>query len=201
MESEVPSGVQLSEAEALDLASHLKEKLKAGLSIESDPDSISLMVAGLGDPRGLLRLRFADSLGSIGKVAVPALCQAMRMSDQVTVRRAAAKTLTLIADPTSLPDLVAALLSDPDSVVQGSAMGAMAAIGAEAVSEILVILENPKSSEMQIGLANWALAFIGDRAPDALREAACSDNNRIRKAAISALGSQIQSLDDGQAKE
>ncbi len=80
-------------------------------------------------------------------------------------------------------------------------MGAMAAIGAEAVSEILVILENPKSSEMQIGLANWALAFIGDRAPDALREAACSDNNRIRKAAISALGSQIQSLNDDQAKE
>lgn len=201
MESEVPSGVQLSEAEALDLASHLKEKLKAGLSIESDPNSISLMVAGLGDPRGLLRLRFADSLGSIGKVAVPALCQAMRMSDKVTVRRAAAKTLTLIADPSSLPDLVAALLSDPDSVVQGSAMGAMAAIGAEAVSEILVILENPESSEMQIGLANWALAFIGDRAPDALREAACSDNNRIRKAAIAALGSQIQSLNDGQAKE
>ena len=200
MESEVPSGVQLSEAEALDLASHLKEKLKAGLSIESDPNSISLMVAGLGDPRGLLRLRFADSLGSLGKVAVPALCQAMRMSDQVTVRRAAAKTLTLIADPSSLPDLVAALLSDPDSVVQGSAMGAMAAIGAEAVSEILVILENPKSSEMQIGLANWALAFIGDRAPDALREAACSDNNRIRKAAIAALGIQIQSLNDAKAK-
>ena len=125
----------------------------------------------------------------------------MIMSDQVTVRRAAAKTLTLIADPSSLPDLVSALLSDPDSVVQGSAMGAMAAIGAEAVGEILAILENPESSEMQIGLANWALAFIGDRAPDALREAACSDNNRIRKAAISALGSQIQSLDDGQAKE
>jgi|TARA_B110000003_G_scaffold120631_1_gene123078 bilin biosynthesis protein len=201
MESEVPNGVQLSEAEALDLASHLKEKLKAGLAIDSDPNSISLMVAGLGDPRGLLRLRFADSLGSIGKVAVPALCQAMIMSDQVTVRRAAAKTLTLIADPSSLPDLVSALLSDPDSVVQGSAMGAMAAIGAEAVGEILAILENPESSEMQIGLANWALAFIGDRAPDALREAACSDNNRIRKAAISALGSQIQSLDDGQAKE
>ena len=143
MESEIPNGELLSEDEALDLASHLKEKLKAGLAIESDPNSISLMVAGLGDPRGLLRLRFADSLGSIGKVAVPALCQAMRKSDQVTVRRAAAKTLTLIADPSSLPDLVAALLSDPDSVVQGSAMGAMAAIGAEAVGEILAILENP----------------------------------------------------------
>ena len=159
------------------------------------------MVAGLGDPRGLLRLRFADSLGAVGHAAVPALCQAMIASDQVTVRRAAAKTLTLIADPSSLPALVSSLMTDSDSVVQGSAMGAMAAIGQEAVEAILTILKNPDSSEMQIGLANWALAFIGDRAPDALREAACSENASVRKAAISALGSQIQSLDDQQARD
>ena len=201
IESNATNGIQLSEQEALDLASHLKEKLRVGLPIDSDPDSINKMVAGLGDPRGLLRLRFADSLGAVGKAAVPALCQAMISSDQVTVRRAAAKTLTLIADPSSLPALVSSLMSDSDSVVQGSAMGAMAAIGQEAVEPILAILRNPDSSEMQIGLANWALAFIGDRAPDALREAACSENANVRKAAISALGSQIQSLDDQQARD
>ena len=76
-------------------------------------------------------------------------------------------------------------MTDSDSVVQGSAMGAMAAIGQEAVEAILTILKNPDSSEMQIGLANWALAFIGDRAPDALREAAYSENASVRKAAIS----------------
>ena len=75
------SSIQLSEDEALDLASHLKEKLQAGLSVDSDPDSIAAMIAGLGDPRGLLRLRFADSLGSVGKAAVPALCEAMEKSD------------------------------------------------------------------------------------------------------------------------
>ena len=201
IESNATTGIQLSEQEALDLASHLKEKLRVGLPIDSDPDSINKMVAGLGDPRGLLRLRFADSLGAVGKAAVPALCQAMISSDQVTVRRAAAKTLTLIADPSSLPALVSSLMSDSDSVVQGSAMGAMAAIGQEAVEPILTILRNPDSSEMQIGLANWALAFIGDRAPDALREAACSENDSVRKAAISALGSQIQSMDDEQARD
>lgn len=201
IESNATTGIQLSEQEALDLASHLKEKLRVGLPIDSDPDSINKMVAGLGDPRGLLRLRFADSLGAVGKAAVPALCQAMISSDQVTVRRAAAKTLTLIADPSSLPALVSSLMSDSDSVVQGSAMGAMAAIGQEAVEPILTILRNPDSSEMQIGLANWALAFIGDRAPEALREAACSENDSVRKAAISALGSQIQSLDDQQARD
>ena len=193
-------GVALSDDEALDLATHLKEQLLTGETIASDPESISRMVAGLGDRRGLLRLRFADSLGSIGSKAVPALCHAMLQSEQVTVRRAAAKTLTLIADPTSLPDLVQALLNDPDSVVQGSAMGAMAAIGAESVSAILSVLESSESSEMQIGLANWALAFIGDRAPQALRQAASSPNPSIRKAAVSALGSQIQSLDDHEAR-
>ena len=201
IESNATNGIQLSEQEALDLASHLKEKLRVGLPIDSDPDSINKMVAGLGDPRGLLRLRFADSLGAVGKAAVPALCQAMISSDQVTVRRAAAKTLTLIADPSSLPALLSSLMTDSDSVVQGLAMGAMAAIGQEAVEPILTILRNPDSSEMQIGLANWALAFIGDRAPDALREAACSENDSVRKAAISALGSQIQSMEDQQARD
>ena len=195
------SSIQLSEDEALDLASHLKEKLQAGLSVDSDPDSIAAMIAGLGDPRGLLRLRFADSLGSVGKAAVPALCEAMEKSDQVTVRRAAAKTLTLIADPASISSLVDAFFSDPDSVVQGSAMGAMAAIGAEAVKAIVSILGDKDSSEMQIGLASWGLAFIGDRAPQALREAACSEKPIVRKAAISALGSQIQSLDDKEARD
>ncbi len=187
--------VQLSEEEALDLATHLKEKLKAGLPIDADPQSIATMVAGLGDPRGLLRLRFADSLGSVGKAAVPSLSQAMLLSDQVTVRRAAAKTLTLISDPASLAALTDAFLNDEDSVVQGSAMGAMAAIGTDAVEAILSILKQAESSEMQIGLANWALAFIGDRAPEALRDAAQSTHPSVRKAAISALGSQIQSLD------
>jgi len=185
---------QLSQEEALDLANHLKEKLRAGLPIDADPESIATMVAALGDPRGLLRRQISEGLGSIGKAAVPALCQAMRRSDQVTVRRAAAKTLTLIADRNSLPDLLTTFLTDTDSVVQGSTMGAMASMGEESIGAILSIVENPESTEMQIGLANWALTLIGDRAPEVLRNALSSDNSRVRKAAISALGSQIQSL-------
>ena len=175
---------QLSQEEALDLANHLKEKLRAGLPIDADPESIATMVAALGDPRGLLRRQISEGLGSIGKAAVPALCQAMRRSDQVTVRRAAAKTLTLIADRNSLPDLLTTFLTDTDSVVQGSTMGAMASMGEESIGAILSIVENPESTEMQVGLANWALTLIGDRAPEVLRNALSSDNSRVRKAAI-----------------
>lgn len=194
-QSESNEHIQLSEAEASDLASHLKEKLKLGEAIESDPDSISKMVAGLGDPRGLLRRSFSESLGSVGKVATPALCKAMLTSDQVTVRRAAAKTLTLIGDTDSLPDLLSAFRGDNDSVVQGSAMGAIAAMGEQAVEPILGIIENPQSTEMQIGLANWALTIVGDRAPQALYKATTSENANVRKASIFALGSNIQTLD------
>ena len=192
---------QLSQEEALDLANHLKEKLRAGLPIDADPESIATMVAGLGDPRGLLRRQISEGLGSIGKAAVPALCQAMRRSDQVTVRRAAAKTLTLIADRNSLPDLLTTFLTDTDSVVQGSTMGAMASMGEESIGAILSIVENPESTEMQIGLANWALTLIGDRAPEVLRGAISSENSKVRKAAISALGSQIQSLNSQQDRD
>lgn len=194
-QSESNEHIQLSEAEASDLALHLKEKLKLGEAIDSDPDSISKMVAGLGDPRGLLRRSFSESLGSVGKVATPALCKAMLTSDQVTVRRAAAKTLTLIGDTDSLPDLLSAFRSDKDSVVQGSAMGAIAAMGEQAVEPILGIIENPQSTEMQIGLANWALTIVGDRAPQALHKATASENANVRKASIFALGSNIQTLD------
>jgi bilin biosynthesis protein len=119
----------------------------------------------------------------------------MLTSDQVTVRRAAAKTLTLIGDTDSLPDLLSAFRGDNDSVVQGSAMGAIAAMGEQAVEPILGIIENPQSTEMQIGLANWALTIVGDRAPQALHKATTSENANVRKASIFALGSNIQTLD------
>ena len=125
----------------------------------------------------------------------------MLSSYNVTVRRAAAKTLTLIEDPDSLPYLVTAFLNDQDSVVQGSAIGAMAAIGEEAVTPILNLLSNPETTEMQIGLANWALAFIGERGEKLLRDASSSSNLEIRKAAITALTSRIDTLNADENKE
>ncbi len=159
------------------------------------------MVAGLGDPRGLLRLTFAESLGTIGIEAVPALCQAMCTHNNVTVRRAAAKTLTLISSETALPSLLQALINDDDPVVQGSAVGAMASIGSPAVAGLLQIIVDPCSSPMQSGLASWGLSFVGARAPEALKAAATDPNALIRTAAISALGDQIQSQDDIEARE
>ena len=191
---------QLNEDEATQLAEELKLQIRNGEIPADDSDTIERMVAGLGDPRGLMRLTFAESLGVVGKAAVPSLCRALSEHDSVTVRRAAAKTLTLIEDPRALPVLLKALLNDSDPVVQGSAVGAMAAVGAEAIDGLLEVLINPASTAMQLGLASWGLAFVGARAPEALRKAATSEHAEIRCAAIAALGDQIQSLDDTEAK-
>ena len=193
--------VQLSEEEAEQLANELKDQLRQGERPANDTAAIERMVAGLGDRRGLLRLTFAESLGSVGTVAVPALCTAMCEHENVTVRRAAAKTLTLIADQRALPYLLKALLNDADPVVQGSAVGAMAVIGAEAVAGLLDVLVDPNNSPMQTGLASWGLSFVGAKAPEALREAARSSDARIRTAAIGALGDQIQNLNDQEARQ
>jgi bilin biosynthesis protein len=192
---------QLNEDEASELAKELKQQLRNGQVPAADGESIERMVAGLGDPRGLMRLTFAESLGVVGKAAVPSLCRALAEHESVTVRRAAAKTLTLIEDPRALPVLQRALLQDPDPVVQGSAVGAMAAVGEEAIDGMLEILINPTSTAMQLGLASWGLAFVGARAPEALRKAATSEHAEIRCAAIAALGDQIQALGDDAARE
>ena len=196
-----PEQIQLSESEALELADELKKQLSEGGLTDTNHDQIVRMVAGLGDRRGMLRLTFAESLGTVGSSAVPYLCDAMRNHDSVTVRRAAAKTLTLIADPKSLDDLMHALLNDPDPVVQGSSVGAMVAIGAEAVEGLLDVLIHPDSTEMQLGMASWGLSFVGARAPETLRHAARSEHPQIRMAAIAALGDQIQNLDDQDARQ
>lgn len=191
---------QLNQDEATQLAEELKLQIRNGEIPADDSENIERMVAGLGDPRGLMRLTFAESLGVVGKAAVPSLCRALSEHDSVTVRRAAAKTLTLIEDPRALPVLLKALLNDSDPVVQGSAVGAMAAVGAEAIDGLLEVLINPESTAMQLGLASWGLAFVGARAPEALRKAATSEHAEIRCAAIAALGDQIQSLDDTEAR-
>ena len=82
-------------------------------------------------------------LGRIGQKALPELRYALLNSKDVTVRRAAAKTLKLVGAPEALPDLLKALLRDEDPVVQGSSAGAMAIFGEEAVEYLVEVIENP----------------------------------------------------------
>jgi len=191
----------LSTEEAADLAAELKTQLKGGKKPEGDINLIKKLITGLGDKRGLLRRTFAESLGLIGTDALPELRKALLNSKSVTVRRAAAKTLKLVGDPSALPDLLYALLTDKDPVVQGSAVAAMAIFGEDAAKSLLLVLENPNSSEMQCGLASWGLSFIGAKGAEILKRAAMSNNEKVRASSIAALGEQIQLFCDTEAKD
>ncbi len=186
----------LTPEEASILAEELKKRLIAGKQPKDDIYQIKKIIAGLGDSRGLLRRTFSENLGIIGKKALPELKNALLKSENVTVRRAAAKTLKLVGDRKALPHLFKALISDDDPVVQGSSVGAMVIFGEDAVEFLLEVLKNPVSTSLQCGLASWGLAFIGAEGSTALKKAAKSSSPKVRAAVIAALEDQLQQFND-----
>ena len=166
---------------------------------ESSQNDIKFLIKGLSDENGLVRRSHAEALAQVGSAALPELIKALLNSKNVIQRRAAAKTLKLVEDPTALPHLIKALTNDSDSVVQFSAAGAIAIFGEAAVNHLIIVLENQEHTEMQYGLAAWCLAFIGAKAPNAIKKAAKSKNNNVKSAAISALEEHIRQSQDQEA--
>ncbi len=168
---------------------------------KANHERIQLLIQGLSNENGLVRRKYAEQLGIIGKPALPELINALLNSKNVIQRRAAAKTLKLVGDSTALPDLIKALSNDSDSVVQCSAAGAIAIFGEAAAQHLIILLENQELTEMQHGLATWALSFIGANAPNAIKKAATSKNTKVKSAAISALEEHIRQSQDQEAIE
>ena len=164
-----------------------------------DPTTLQKMIESLGDTRGITRLHFAEAIGAIGTPATPFLIEAVTHHPNAVVRRAAAKTLTLIADPAAVPTLVNSLLSDPDTVVRSSVIGALAKTGEASVPALLEILASPEYPEDSKGLATWALAFIGQDAQSHIMAAIYSPNAEVRTAVIGTLGAIVQETRDEDA--
>jgi bilin biosynthesis protein len=156
---------------------------------------------GLGDTRGVIRLRAAETLGEIGEPATPQLIDALLNNANVTIRRAAAKSIALIEDPTAVPALLHAFLHDPDTVVHGSAVGALARIGEVAVPALLEIIADDSNPETTKGHAGWALAFVGAAAAEYLYPALNHESIDVRCAVISAFSHLAQEKGDLQACE
>jgi bilin biosynthesis protein len=160
---------------------------------------IKQMVECMGDSRGMVRLRFAETLGEIGESATPFIIEALLHHPNPVVRRAAGKTLTLIGDPTAVPSLVHALLNDEDTVVKGSVVGALARTGEASVTALLDILADPIHPQSTKGHAAWALAFIGPEAAPYLENAIKSDSIDVRCAAVGAIAHLAQDQGDERA--
>ncbi len=182
----------LTVAETDTLLQTVREQLSLNTFNKSDRQVIQQMIECLGDSRGMTRLGFADSLGQVGKPAVPQLLEALANHPNVVVRRAAAKTLTLIADPEAVPHLIHSLLNDEDTVVKGSSVGALAKTGEAAVPALLEILADPEHPESTKGHAAWALAFIGVEAKEFLYREISSDSPVVRAAVVGAIAKVAQ---------
>jgi bilin biosynthesis protein len=194
------NGETLSHQEADELLARVNQQLKEGTFDRGDLKLIGQMVEFLGDTRGLIRLGYAEALGVVGKPAVDILIDALLDHPNVVVRRAAGKTLTLIEDPKAVPPLIQALLEDEDTVVQASAIGALARTGEASVEPLLEVLASPDSSESNKGHAAWALAFIGAKAKDRLYSACQSDSPEVRAAVVGAIAKVVEeNRDDTQA--
>ena len=174
------------------LIQKVNDQISLGTFDNSDRQLLSQLVEGLGDPRGLVRLRFAETIGEIGELFTPFLTEALANHPNVVLRRAAAKTLTIIADPSAVPNLLFSFLNDPDTVVRSSAAGALARTGEASASALLGILESPDQPQDIKGQAAWALSFIGADAAEHLYKALNSDSLDVRCAVIGAIGHVAQ---------
>jgi bilin biosynthesis protein len=190
-----PSILQIQAANDA-LIQRVSEQITLDTFDSTDQSLLRQLIEGLGDPRGLMRLQFAETLGEIGEPATLLLLDALANHPNVVVRRAAAKTLTIIADPTAVPDLIHAFLNDEDTVVKGSAAGALARTGEAAVPALLDILASPDYAEDTKGHAAWALAFIGSEASEYLYKALNSDSIDVRCAVIGAIAHVAQEQSD-----
>lgn len=184
--------LSFSQSQTDALLGQVNEQITLGTFDPENKEILAQLVESLGDTRGLTRLRCAETLGEIGEPATPFLLEALANHANVVVRRAAAKTLTLIADPVAVPNLLHAFLHDEDTVVQGSSVGAMARIGEPSVVSLLEILADRSLSESTKGHAAWALAFIGSEAKEHLYKALDSDSVDVRCAVIGAIAKVAQ---------
>lgn len=184
------------QAENDNLLERVKEQIASKTFDSANHELITQMVQGLGDTRGMMRLGFAQALGEVGKPATPFLTEALANHSNVVIRRAAAKTLTLISDPEAMPNLLHSFLNDEDTVVRSSSAGALARTGEIAAPPLLDILASSEYSEDIKGHAAWALAFIGSKASEHLYKALNASSLDVRCAVIGALGHVAQEESD-----
>ncbi len=186
----------LTQEQTDNLLGKVAEEISLKTLNTNDENLLKSLVECLGDTRGMTRLRAAQTLGEIGQPATPFLLDALANHSNVVVRRAAAKTLTLIADPETIPQLVDSFLNDEDTVVQGSSVGALARMGEAGVIPLLDILGSPDVPESAKGHAAWALSFIGIKGKKYLEQAIDNDSPVVRSAVVGAIAKVIAEESD-----
>ncbi|NER49392.1 MAG: HEAT repeat domain-containing protein [Symploca sp. SIO1A3] len=176
------------------LLAQINEQLAQGTFDATNSQLLQRMTEGLADGRGMIRLGLVEAFGEIGKPAAPFLLAALAHHPNPVVRRSAAKGLAKIDEPQAIPTLIDAMLKDEDTVVKGSAAGALSRRGAAAVPALLSVISGdyPKTAK---GQAIWAVGLIGAEAIEQLYEAFQSEQVEVRTAVVGAIANIASSSD------
>lgn len=177
-----------------------------------DEQTISQLMAALGEEDVVYRRAAVKTLGAIGMDAIPAVTEQMLHSENDTVRASCTKAMAQIAvsHPNTAfpPEGIEALrqaMDDPYPVVQIASVMSLGEIGMPAVDTLLTALKTTDNVAIALTIAN-TLGSIGDpRAVDVLRELIADESvdSYVRETAQSALPrlEQIMTLREAKGSE
>jgi HEAT repeat protein len=143
--------------------------------------AVPALQTALADPTVALRSLAVDALAAIGPPAVPALAAAL--SQEGDVRRCAALALARIGRPaTAASKALADALRDPSPEVRPAVLGALAALGPDALPAVPALVKLFDQEAASRGQVLSALVRIGPEARIAL--AVCSKALADNRAAV-----------------
>lgn len=175
---------------------HLRDQAMWELAENRDETTIPRLMSILDEEDTTYRRAAVKALGAIGLDAVPPLVEALRNSDNVTVRGSAAKALAQVAinypeDPFPAEGVqsLTTALHDPNPVVHIAAVMAMGEIGAPVVDALIEALQTTDNPALAISIVN-TLGTLGDeRGVDVLTSLIQdeSTDSYVRESATSSL--------------
>ncbi|MEM8504427.1 MAG: HEAT repeat domain-containing protein [Cyanobacteria bacterium P01_D01_bin.1] len=174
------------------LIDYVSEQIELLAFDEPDPQLLSQMIEGLGDPRKEVRLRLTSAFSEIGEPATPFLLEGLATHPNPVVRRACCNAMTNLGDDAAVPGLAAALVKDQEMSVKSAAAGALAKIGAPAFEAVREVLASPSADESCKGHAAWAIATMSAEIRDQLYQSRSDSSPSVRVAIVGAIAQLAQ---------
>lgn len=175
---------------------HLRDQAMWELAENPDETTIPRLMSILDEEDTTYRRAAVKALGAIGPDTIPPLVEALRNSDNVTVRGSAAKALAQVAiNHPDVPFPAAGIeglktaLDDANPVVHIAAVMALGEIGAPVVDVLIEALQATDNPALAISIVN-TLGSLGDSRGVAVLTAITTDESAdsyVRESAHSAL--------------
>ena len=161
-----------------------------------DETTISRLMDALDAEDTVYRRAAVKTLGAVGADAVPAIVEALKNSDNVTVRGSCAKALAQVAlnyPDEAFPELglqgLKQSLDDPNPVVHIASAMALGEIGDSALDILLETLQTTDNVALAVSIVNALASVGGEQAIAVLTKLSEDDaaDSYVKETAVSAL--------------